>query len=271
MNMIKCKFCEEVTKVEHLQNHPTLVFLNSDSGWTETYNLYYCSCCHSLFEWYMYSSLQKDSDVEHQVECLTDHKLADYQKGSLHEVGRYLRYCEKLQEIKEMKQKEGSTVVYLHSEIPKLKRLQQGEHMPTEQLCYEIEFSLSPLARRYWSNYFYARSYYVKLTVPNDSLQGQITAFVGGLGSGSGGFAIKSSYLAAAEDIEVYDPKQKKFIPLPLWDIPPVYTEDATVMREIRDWYEPIRKEHTPLYEAEIQAEEHRIKTLTEELYREIL
>ena len=280
MDIIQCEYCKKIQYDQdnsrlttdekertQLFEHPKLMLLHSSSGWFETEELYYCHECHTVFRLDEYQAPGEDSPLQYWLSCLTENLDEERKIDDLRHVGRYLYDQEQAKKIQQKSMEDGYETLYMYTDIQKLKKIKSGKRLSCTQLCYTMDNAFFTFAGTSYMKNFYTRNYLIKIKVPNRSLYSNVEPWVGGLGSGGGGYNLKCSYKPALDDVEVYDINLYSFVPLEHWKIPSAFDIEDPMVDKIKEQYEPLRKKYQPMNEKLREQVEQRIRELTISIY----
>jgi len=236
---IRCEACQKVKIlqkeddlsdqkeiIEQFQDFEHLEFIHYDLEMVDTYILYYCPSCHSLFQSYeIIDPIEEGETKLYGAYCLTHQKKNKSLEYYIEHVGDYWFQQEKRRKIEALKGEKGNVTLYLKSHVDDLTNIQKGMSVSCQKVSEHCELSLGEMIIPYgMARWVVNCRYYAKVNVPKSTVIIEE--------KNREMFTLTSTHLLNVKDVEVIDPYYGTFVPLNNWKVPPVYEQDHPVVND---------------------------------------
>lgn len=276
---IRCKECqkvkilqkeddlsEEKEIIEQFHHFNHLEFIHYDLEMVDTYILYYCPSCHSLFQSYeIIDPIEEGETKLYGAYCLTHQKKNKNLEYYIEHVGDYWWEQERRKKINTLQREEGEITLYLKAHVDDLRTLQKGTLLTCQKVSDRCELSLEELVVPYgMARWVVNCRYYVKVSVPKSTLILEE--------KNREMFTLTSTHLLNAKDIEVIDPYYGTFAPLKNWEVPLVYEQNHPIVDDLCQLYNELEtllvEDYKQLTQENEQEKQAWLKTIYPECFQ---
>jgi len=275
MMKIRCEACQKVKilqKEDDLSDQKDIIeqfhhleFIHYDLEMVDTYILYYCPSCHSLFQSYeIIDPIEEGETKLYGAYCLTHQKKNNSLEYYIDHVGDYWLEQERRKKIHALQQEEGEITLYLKAHVDDLRTLQKGTSLSCQKVSDHCELSLEELIVPYgMARWVVNCRYYIKISVPKSTIimeekyREKVT--------------LTSTHDLNVHDIEVVDPYYGMFVPLENWKVPPVYEQNHPIVDDLFHLYNELEtllvEDYKQLTQENEQEKQEWLKTIYPECF----